>query len=401
MKNKPHITLKVFFIFIVLLSTKFFSFILIDKQTVIFLELLLLSVLIFLCMINPNKVRGSFKNIFSYLILFSFSASIPAYLYHDQSFQLSFFALRSVLFIFLYRFLHLYSFKKEYVLKVLFFIGLIWLVIMIVQSITFPQILFANRVLEVDEYYKRSRGNILRINISDVRFAVLLFMSLVIRYFNFKKISVLFYVIILFYGFYLTGTRQIIFTALALFVLIFYSSNQLRSTKFFNIIIIIPLIIYSMPNILLFYELFVVGSVSTFDSNYIRFLSAKFYFFDFWPDYNPVIAYFFGNGPEHGSSDYGKIIMNYHWEKLNFFRDDIGLIGALNQFGIFYVLTCCAILYKFIKHKYSSNYLFIKYFFIFLILTSITALNFFLHSPTILIIACLAFIADKNIIVRR
>lgn len=401
-KHHPHFLLRIFFILNVLFSTRFFSIVLIDKRTIQFIEIVVLGLLFCLCLFSNKKYTGLLKNNFNYLLIFTLTASVPAYIYHDQAFYLSFYASRVVIYLYIYKFLHVYNFKSNYVLKVLFYVGLIWTVIMIIQSFTFPQIMFRNKALEIEEYIKRARGNIIRIGVSDVRFAVLLLLGYANVYFikkNFLTYKLIFLAFSI-YGIFLTGTRQLIFSILLLLIILYLTieKNKIKK-KYYKaalLLIVLVFVFIMFPASSTSFEVLTNKTIEDLNDSNIRLLSGMFYFFEYWPENNPILAYFFGNGFAHGQSDYGKEIMNYHWEVLGFYREDIGLIGAFNKFGLFYFLTYISIIYKFLKVNYAINFYYIKFFIIFLLATSFTGANHLESSPIIIIITCLAFIIDKK-----
>ena len=399
MYKNPHILLKIFFILILSVVLRLFSLKGIDVKIFQYLELLLLGILLFLCIINTRKIRGLFSKNFSFIALFTFTASFPAYIFHGQSFFLSFFASRVILYILIYRFLHIFNFKADFVLKVLFYIGWVWVVIMIIQNFTFPNVLFRIRDLDVEDTLIRARGEVLRLNIQGVRYGVFLLLSLVVfATNNLKKYAKIFYLVIIAFALSLTGTRQIIFSVIFLTFLIFLNPNKGKIAKRgFFLLVILPVLFLSSSYIYIYFEALITKTNDDLNLDYIRLLEINFYVFEYWPKQNAFIAYIFGNGWEHGQSEYGQEILINHQEYLHFFRGDIGILGAFNKFGILYIISVIALFYKFLKFKYTVNNIFIKYFFLFLVITYFTGGNFLENESVILLIACCAFILDKSI----
>ena len=395
-KLQPNILLRFFFIVTLLVSIKFFSFLGIGKTTIQIIEIFILMILVFLCIISTKKIGTRFSNSFYFIIFLTFIASIPANIYHNQDFYLSFWISRSVLYFLIYRFLHLYGFDYKYVFKVLLYIGFSWSIIMIIQSFTFPTYWFLKTSeFEIADLLSRARGSIIRINIDDVRYGVLFLLFAVgniLSHFNLKRLLL---VLIGFYAIYLTGTRQIIFTCLFLSLVWVIFHNKNNFSKFiFRFIFISVVIIFSYSSILSVLQPLIEKSFEDFNDDYIRILSANFYFFDFWPKSNPLLAYLFGNGWEHGSSPYGQKIF-YIIDRYRFYRGDVGLIGALNKFGLFYIISIIYFIIKVLKFPYQKKDKFVKYFFIFLCLTYFTGSNFFEKSSVIPFLACLTFYLDK------
>ena len=403
LNKNPHIFLRIFFILILLVSLRLFSFRAIDLKIFQYLELLLLFILALLCILNTKKVRGSFSKNFGFIVLFTLTASVPAYFFHGQGFFLSFFISRVVLYTFIYKFLHIYNFKVDFVLKVLFYIGWIWVAIMIIQAYTFPNIWFMLQDLDFNVILERARGEVLRLNIADVRYGVLLFFSLAFLIINnLKNYTKIFYIIIIAIAIFFTGTRQIVFTCVLLLIIMFLNSNPKRFDKrIINIIMLLPIFFLIFTFIFPYFTSLITKSNENFNMQYIRILEAKFYVFEYWPKNNTFFAYLFGNGWEHGRSDYGLEIQNYHWKRLRFYREDIGILGAFNKFGFMYVVSVIAFFNKILKLKFSRSTIFIKYFFLFLALTYFTGSNFFENNSVLFIIACLAFVVDKNVLDKK
>ena len=401
--SQPHFIFRIFFILNVLCSTRFFSINIIDLKTVQIIEFVLLGLLFCMTVFSKKIYIGLFKNNFNYLFIFTLIASIPAYLYHNQAFYLSIYASRVAFYLFIYKFLHLYNFKFDYVLKVLSYVGILWVVIMIIQSVTFPKILFEIKSFEATEYLSRARGSIIRVNLSDVRFGVLLLMSFANFYFikkRFLSFKLILFALII-YSLFLTGTRQVIFSSYLLLILLYFSVKRNKTfQKYFTVLfLVIPLVnIIVSLNLISFsnFNFLITKTLDDTNSENIRFLSAMFYLFEYWPENSPVIAYLFGNGFEHGQSNYGREVIQYFSQNLGFYRGDIGLIGALNKIGFLYCLTYIIIFIKFLKINYDPNSYYIKYFILFIILTSFTGKNHLENPPVIIIICCLAFIIDKK-----
>ncbi len=85
------------------------------------------------------------------------------------------------------------------------------------------------------------------------------------------------------------------------------------------------------------------------DKDDIRVLASKYFLFDYWPHWSAILT---GNGYEHANSDYGAEIA-YLQTHFAYFKADVGIIGALNTFGIFYIVNIVWMLVKAIKSKVS------------------------------------------------
>ena len=352
--------------------------------------------------LGNKSYSGAFKRIFIYLTVLSFTASISAYVYHNQPYYLSFYSARFALYFGLYSFLHQYKFDPDYVLKVIMFFGLVWATIMVVQSFTFPKMLFAEKLLETYEYLERARGTIIRVNLKDVRFGVLALVVLVNRYSTSRALNLYsgFLLVFLISAIIRTGTRQIIFSCFVLSVLLYFNADRRKKSSryaWFGLIVL-PMsfaLAYLVTINLGSLELLASSLKDDLTSSNIRYLAGVFYLFEYWPSYSPYVAYILGNGIEHGQSEYGREIIDKHWQTLHFYREDVGIIGAYSKFGLLYVISYFTLFYRLIKMKSLPQNLYIRYFIIFLLITSLTGRNHLENPPVIVIVVCLAYILDK------
>lgn len=113
--------------------------------------------------------------------------------------------------------------------------------------------------------------------------------------------------------------------------------------------------------------------------DYVRFLSSSYFLTDFSPN---VASQVLGNGmPYIPFSNYG-----YKMEGLNnkgYFMEDDGVIGMYAAFGILSVIAYIMIWYKSVKLKLSGQYLYVKYYLWFLLITCLT--TFDVYHPNFLI----------------
>lgn len=108
-------------------------------------------------------------------------------------------------------------------------------------------------------------------------------------------------------------------------------------------------------------------------SNYIRILAAKYFMTDFSPHPANII---FGNGMANRDSVYGAIITNLETTS-GFYLGDVGLVGMYVMFGVVSLLAYFLIFYKGLKLSVPREYMHLKYYMWFLLLTSLTSDNIF------------------------
>lgn len=332
-----------------------------------------------------------------YLMLLPLVSIISSNIFHGQGFYESFLAYRPFLLYFFFFYLIRSKMSSEDLVEILLFFGVIVSLIYIVQSITFPNIIFQQNSVAI------SLGNaILEERAGLTRFSIIdpLYMVFALCYYSgelSKEITrgkiILFTICLT--GIIFTLTRQIIIGSLISSLFIFVLSNKDKSKSISKLIVILAILI---PSFLYFGAESIFSSLvnltkeQSFDSsNYIRFQEVRFFLFDYMPSW---FCYFFGNGLQYGASTYGKEISMY--ENSGMFRADIGLVGALNLFGIFYVITILSIYNKvFFKIKnIKPTY---KFFFLYLFITSFTGDDYFSRPYAFIFILVLLYIIELNV----
>ena len=196
-------------------------------------------------------------------------------------------------------------------------------------------------------------------------------------------------------GLYYTGIRQIYG---ALLVCMAFPFIKETNKRFFRIFIgLIVIIVLSGNLFLLIDKLFgsmIDLTMSQLTEDYIRIISGKFFLIDY---YEHWLNYIFGNGVHYFKSSYGKEI-EYYKEFYNYYKSDVGLIGALNEFGIIYILLLANIYIKIFRTKLIQGYKFISTFFLFTLLISLTSYNYFSKTGTIPIFAILFYLVEILIV---
>ena len=387
-------------ILVILISIRFYSLLLIPDRVSDYLELIVL-IIIFLGTIVAKKRKFSVRKFSPYItgiIFTTLLSAIPALIFHGQSLPVSILASRVVFFYLIYYLLHSFNVNVIILQKIILAIGLGWIIAMIAQQIIYPKVIFSirtdasSKVIDIDY---ASRG-VRRFFISGMRYGILFFFYIWIQlqskpsFRNWTLFSVAMLAIIL------TGTRQIIFVLLLIIIIDYlkklYILNANKVIFLITLLIIISLSSgYWLPYInklLIFSE-----SQEIISTDYIRIQAINYYMYEYWPHWT---CYLWGNGWEHSYSSYGNEIIQNIEGRLRYFRSDIGLIGAFNKFGIFYILYALAIYGKIIfGFRKNSFPIYLKYLFIYLLITSLTGSNFFEKSESIVMFSILFYIIDK------
>ncbi|RZL46161.1 MAG: hypothetical protein EOP00_15820, partial [Pedobacter sp.] len=352
LENSKYATFKFIYIGLVsLISFHFWSYHGIPERIYQILEILVSTSLLFICLLNFEKLKNSFSQFKINVLLF---ISLPllsmfaAMAFHGQSLFLSFFALKTIFFWLLYYVLHIFNIPVIKLVKLMTFIGVTWALITIIQNYTYPHFWFYNRNGEDDQEFIRAGKY--RFMIDPLHFGLFIILYFYNQYLLTKRSILFTFVIIGLVGFYYYTTRQFIVGAVACMVIAYIS--QEGKNKIFSMLIIAitcGLLVYLKD--LLFGEYIEITSDQLNSSDDIRLLSLNFWLFEYWPNWITVLI---GNGFEHSSSNYGKEMLKVNLE-YGYYRTDIGIFGTLSYFGIFYVINLLASLFKGLRNKYYTT----------------------------------------------
>lgn len=294
-------------------------------------------VLLGLCLVVFTKSgiffkRGLyFKNYALLFMLVPLFSVFGAALYHNQSIEQSLYVNRYSLYWLLYFALHIFNVQREKIIKLLIFIGAVWAFITIAQQFTYPRYYFYSRNDEKKSIY---RAGVYRYMIAGKQYGLFLLLYFYYKYLNKERLLYLALTAFSLLGFYYYGTRQ---TALAAAASMCFAVLLLKGmSKWKNLILITGMILLALGlKEMLFGEYIEMTSSQLQYNDDIRILAGRFYLFDYWPS---AWAKILGNGKPHPDSNYGSEMLLIN-TGLRFFRSDVGIIGAYNQFGIFYILT--------------------------------------------------------------
>jgi hypothetical protein len=325
-----------FVVFATFVSIRLWSFQGIPKRVYDGLELVVIFVLAGIVLINLKKIdffQGSFKKNVILFILLPLVSSIAAFLFHEQSILLSLLVLRTCFFWLLYFVIHVYGIPINRIRYLMLFIGVVWIFLTIIQQYTYPHFLFYTRSgEEFEDFYRLGVYRFMLVPHEYGLFVVLYFFN---QYLLSKRILNLFLVLIGLTGFYYFVTRQFAVAAIVcLSIAAIFQNGKIRYYAIFIIIVVAS--IFVLYEISLFSGYTEMTKAQIASGNDIRLQSAKFYLFEYWPHWFSLLT---GNGLEHlAGPSYGKE-MGHIMNNKGFFRADVGIIGAFNTFGIFYVIN--------------------------------------------------------------
>lgn len=345
--EEKHLYLKfAFVVFVSLLSSRFWTFHGIPDFIYGGLEVItsLVLLFIFLCGFKQTDFsQANFSGNITVFIVMQFLSIVAAYLFHDQSFQLSLLMSKTVLFWLLYFVLHIYGIPAKWLINTIVIVGVIWAVLTVVQQFTYPNFYFYVRD-NLDGTLQRA--GVYRFMPEPKNYGLFLVLYCFTRAIRDYKWRHILFTLLGLVGFYFYGTRQ--YAVSALCCMMIASVMQPGKKRIYSIFIIcIAIGTLFILRESLFSSYIEITNDQLQDDDDVRILAAKYFLFDYWPSW---LTFIFGNGRFHLDSSYGKE-MDYLRTTIGYYREDIGIIGALNYFGIIYAIN---VIYLFIKGTYNK-----------------------------------------------
>lgn len=296
----------------------------------------------------------------------------------------------------LYFILHIYQVRESTILNAFLYIGLFIVAIQLIQQFTYPIALFGVHTetqmnqMGLSEAVEMRNG-IYRFRITNNSSILLIFalISLIKIKFEIKKIIIL---ALLLVSVYLTLTRQIIFSTYILVVLYFLTNNK-RSRKFITGVIGLLIVIFVYFNFESLFDRLLTTTKEEANVENIRVSSALFFFKE---SFKSISTFLFGYGIPGSGSEFQKYVEMLGFQ-FGYFNGDVGCIGMLWQYGIFYVLVCYSLFYRLIfkfKHIIPS---YLRLYFIYAIILSLTIFPIGISKLSSIIIALTLYICDLHI----
>ncbi len=374
-----------------LICLNFWSFKLIDNSLFNKVELIfgfLLAIIVIYNLFIFKKKDLVFKTNVLLFIFLPFLSVVGANIYHDQSFSVSLLTARFVLFWLLYFVLHIFNIPQEKIIKLLICVGCVWIFLTVIQQFTYPDVYFYTKSNEKKLY----RAGVYRYMVSGIQYGVFVLFYFFYKYLHSKKIYTLFYVAFALVGLFYYGTRQVGVAAIASLFILILLVKGVAKWKYLLFFTICMLFLVSSLSFL-FDKYVEMTSSQLDDEDYIRILSGNFYLYEYWPHWTAKLI---GNGTSHHTSNYGQEIEQLQ-SYLGFYRADIGIIGAFNQYGIFFVLNILWVNIKgiFLKINFDKDK-YLKVFFFYL--TSMLILSQSYNSMSAIPFYCFIFyLIDKSL----
>ncbi|WP_290246122.1 hypothetical protein [Mucilaginibacter myungsuensis] len=327
------------------------------------------------------------------LMLIPLFSAIPANIFHQQSYVHSILAAKHYLLFLFYFYLKTKRIDFESIEKLIVGLGVVVAIIYIVQTVTFP-ITFFQVIKDTNDVAFEVRANVVRILFFEptyMVFALLYYGNKLVKERNIKNIVFLGICVT---GVMLTATRQIIFFSIGSLMMLYLLTLNFRSVRTYSFLILFVVIAAVFVG---------VGGGKYLDSlinltqrqdvtgaDYVRLRAFNFYLYDYMPS---IVNYIIGNGVNYGDSAYGKEMLDLE-QGQGLYRSDIGLVGALNLFGIIYILPIFFIFLKVFRAKL-HNRTYYKFFFFYILTTAFTGGNLFSLPWTFTLIFMLLYNVEK------
>lgn len=339
-------------------SIKLWSFSAISEGLMNIIEIFVLSILFVIAVYNFNKIqtrRSLFKTNVHFFIWLPFLSAFGALVFHHQSLPVSLLVLRANFYWLLYFLLHLFEIPPKKIINLMIVIGCGWILLTSLQQFTYPRYYFYTKD---EENHSILRAGVYRFMVLGQQYGLFVLFYFFYRYMITAKLYNLIYVMMGLCGFYFYGTRQF---ALAAVVCMCVGILFIRSNARFRIIFLtISMFIvtwlisgvflkFSIKDALFNQYVEMTNEQLQYGDD-IRLRSANFYLYEYWPHW---LAKFIGNGQAYGKSVYGAE-MDMIRAKYHYYRSDVGIIGAYNQFGLFYVLNILWVNFKGLFNKFYS-----------------------------------------------
>lgn len=297
-----------------------------------------------------GDMPATFGRMLGTMMLFATLSAIPCYLLFGQTILESLKAnIPYVYAMVAYWFLLKYRPTEAQVLKALLIVSVATLVLQLGQQLIPQHAIFGTRESEYADVQIEVRNGIYRFRIGDggVFAFPILFLAwvMVLRKVRLKPILTL---VMMLVSIYLTLTRQVIVaTLLSMFmgVILF----KLRASKLVLGFMVTAVVVMLALNFDAFFGAFFEQSTNEInDDNYIRFLSAEYFFNE---SLSSPLVFIFGHGRNSGSSPYDQFIKSL--ADMGFYTSDVGLIGAAYVHGYVYMIMFYVIVYYvLVRHRH-------------------------------------------------
>jgi hypothetical protein len=381
-------SLKYFLIWVITLtSLKFYTLFIPYGAGKVAVVISLIIVLIFFFIHLIYGRVEQFKKGFTIPILILFLglliSSVAGAYFHDQN-TLTSLLTQNEFYLFMFYFL-LHQLKPDpaKLLKMFMVLAYVYCFIYFVQYMIFPKIILSTSVF-------MDRGTI-RIFMPGAAFLFTAYFLCLMRFYIYKKIKYLLYIIPMLIIVLLLGTRQILASIALLTMLSILLSRAIKSKAVMVFVIVLCMIPFYFLFQGIFLQMFEVTQKesSSMEDN-IRYRAAYYFLVEFNNNKTWMLT---GNGMPNVKSDYGRFIETLS-ANLGYYQGDIGIIGDFVKFGIFFVIGNLLIYFKLIVSKTAEQYRFILFNVLSMVMTMFTGGG--IDANTIIMLSMMMYIVDVN-----
>jgi hypothetical protein len=373
---------------IILCSTSFYKFSILgplQKGSELMGPVIIIGMIILYAVYSDkSKIRHHFSTAILLMILSLLTSMVTAYFVREQSFIQTMFAQRALYYYLLYFLLHQIRIEVKDIEKMIIFFALIYIGLHYLQTVSYPTVLFDGSIFA-------ERGTI-RVYLPGAHYISIAFYLYLQRFLRSNRMKYILFMFLIVSVFILRAGRQPL-AILVLTTILFVLFDRKVKSRFLLILLGVAGA-FSLFLIFqgIFQEILLTSRRDvTMGDDYIRLRSARYYLTDF---FESTIAYITGNGMYHDHSAYGMLMKKnntiYHYH-----IGDIGLLGNYVIYGPFFILGVIIICVKALKTKIESEYTYVKYFFLAVII-SLIAGGAFANSDFICLIVMLMYVMDVS-----
>lgn len=294
---------------------------------------------------NKRIRKGEMTTVVTWTLLSATLSIIPAFVDWNATLQHFFYEMAVIFYgLFFYYVLRIWMPNPSTLMKITCIFCIVWVCLEIIQQFTYPEYWFAGRIREDDSV--ENRMGLWRFYIWGIDFVMIAFSYYLGKLLTQRsKLNINAFLALIFAaGIICYCSRKHIIALLAVILYgIFKSKSKHIWTIRIIILVLLTLLVYNFyGDYMQFNE--EASSVQGTGDDFIRFLSANYFLYDFSssPLY-PIL------GTGRGSATLQNALI-YAREMFHFYRADIGIIGYYSSVGLVGVSAIVFYIYKFIRN---------------------------------------------------
>lgn len=317
----------------IIASTNFFSYSKVDLKTFQYIHLIVFALILyatFFRRINDKAKYGYHYKSIIVLTLLPLLSLYSCYVINGQSYAQSLIIYRMHLGWLIYFYLWNHKIPYDQILKTIFIVGSLYMIITLIQQITYPNAPFGERTIGTDYSENWSGGverrmGFYRFAVDGAYYGVLTFFFIINNKVKHKKILF----VLLALSIVATGNRQTFFSVFVAMCFYYLFTNNIKYKSFIIILIgLFSLFIYMFAD-----QIF--GNLLHIQNDFDESRMPSYIFY--WNEIcKSPLTLLFGNGLPNSGSLYGQRIDMYG--NFHVTPSDIGLVGTMYYWGVLYVL---------------------------------------------------------------